>query len=81
MAVLAPPPRPPLVAVADNDGLHRVHFRLYQIACTMITVFLTAWFCTLGAVPAIVSLCIAKHILVAILLMGLGVDARENMPL
>jgi hypothetical protein len=81
MFVLAPPPRPPLVAVGDNDGLRRVRFRLYQIVSSMITVFVTAWFCTLGPVPAIVACCFAKHILVAILLMGLRVDAPEGMPL
>jgi len=81
MALLAPPPRPPRVALGENDGLRRVRFRLWQIAMSMLTVFVTAWFCTLGPLPAILALCIAKHILVAILLMGLGVDAPEGMPL
>lgn len=81
MALLAPPPRPPRVALGENDGLRRVHYRLWQIVMSMLTVFVTAWFCTLGPLPAILALCIAKHILVAILLMGLGVDAPEGLPL
>jgi hypothetical protein len=41
----------------------------------------TAWCVTLGAVPAILSISIAKHVLVAILVMGLGVDApRDERP-
>ena len=31
--------------------------------------------CTLGIIPAIIGLSVAKHVLVAILVMGLGVDA------
>jgi hypothetical protein len=77
MALLAPPPLPPRVALADNDGLRRVHRQLTQILMTLITVLITAWCCTLGAIPAIIALMVAKHILVAILAMGLGVDARK----
>ena len=79
MALLAPPPRPPRVALGDHDGLRRMHSRLWQITLTALTVFLTAWCCTLGAIPAIVALMVAKHVLVAILMMGLGVDARDSM--
>jgi len=79
MALLVPPPRPPRVAQGDSDGLRRLHSRLWQITLTALTVFLTAWCCTLGIIPAIISLMIAKHILVAILVMGLGVDARDSM--
>ena len=79
MALLAPPPRPPRVAVGDHDGLRRTHTRLWQITMSAVTVFLTAWCCTLGAIPAIIALLIAKHVLVAILVMGLGVDAQHGM--
>jgi hypothetical protein len=75
MALLAPPPSPPRIAQGDNDGIRRVRLRLWQITASAITVFLTAWCCTLGAIPAIIALMIAKHVLVAILMMGLGVDA------
>jgi hypothetical protein len=50
-----------------------------QILATIITVLATAWLCTLGAIPAILALMVAKHILVAILVMGLGVDAQGEM--
>ena len=78
MALLAPPPRPPRpprVAFGDNDGLRWVRLRLWQIEAAAITVFLTAWCCTLGPIPAVVALMIAKEVLVAILVMGLGVAA------
>jgi hypothetical protein len=74
--LLAPPPSPPPVAVGDNDGPARLRLRLTQVMATAATVVATAWLCTLGVVPAILGLLVAKHVLVAILLMGLGVDAR-----
>jgi hypothetical protein len=75
MARLAPPPGPPRVALRENDGLRRVRLRLWQIKASAITVFITAWCCTLGAIPAIVALMVAKDVLVAILVMGVGVEA------
>ncbi len=62
MALLAPPPCPPVVGVGDNDGLRRFRMRLVQVSATTITISATAWVCTLGAIPAII-------------VMGLGVDA------
>jgi hypothetical protein len=49
--------------------------RLTQVLAALITVLATAWVCTLGIIPAIIALSVAKHVLVAILMMGLGVDA------
>jgi hypothetical protein len=63
------------LAVYDNDGLRRFRMRLLQVMATTITVLITGWLCTLGAIPAILGLMVAKHVLVAILVMGLGVDA------
>jgi hypothetical protein len=77
-SLLAPPPAPPRVAQADNDDVRRFRLRLMQILATAITVLVTAWLCTLGAIPAILGLMVAKHILVAILVMGLGVDATDE---
>ena len=77
MALLAPPPRTPRIALDDNDDLRRLRLRMTQILATIITVLATAWLCTFGAIPAILALMVAKHILVAILVMGLGVDAQE----
>jgi hypothetical protein len=70
------PPRPPLlVGLDDHGGSDRLRLRLHQISLTAVTVGVTAWCVTLGAIPAVLSLAVAKHILVAILVMGLGVDA------
>lgn len=77
MALLAPPPRTPPLALDDNDDLKRLRLRLTQIMASVITVLVTAWLCTFGAIAAILALMVAKHILVAILVMGLGVDARR----
>jgi hypothetical protein len=73
MNVIGSPPRLPRTGLAEYpDGRIRRNLRL--ISWTSITVFLTAWFCTMGPIPAILSLVVAKHILVAILVMGLDVD-------
>ncbi|MHB1422050.1 MAG: hypothetical protein ACYC3I_02405 [Gemmataceae bacterium] len=78
MALLAPPPRSPRIAVGDNDDLKRLRLWMTQIMATIVTVLATAWLCTFGAIPAILALMTAKHILVAILVMGLGVDAQRS---
>lgn len=79
MAVLAPPPSPPRVATADNDDINSFRMRTTQVVATVITVLITAWACTLGIIPAIIALMVAKHILVAILMMGLGVDKPRSV--
>ena len=61
--------------MGDDDGLQRVHFRLWQILVTLITVLLTGWCFTLGPIPGIIALMVAKHVLVAVLVMGLDVNA------
>jgi hypothetical protein len=84
MALLAPPPNPPTIAVAmfDDDRLPRLRMRMTQIVTASLTVVATGWVCTLGVVPAIIALMIAKHVLVAILLMGLDADRlrRQERP-
>src|SRR5262245_60757903 len=63
----------------DDDGTNKARFRLLQFAATAVTVLATAWACTLGVIPAIIALMVAKHVLDAILVMGIGVDApRPN---
>jgi hypothetical protein len=79
MSQLAPPRTPPRVGTADGDGLHRLHFRLWQVFITTITVLGTAWFVSLGPIPAIISLAVAKHVLVALLVMGLDLYPAQNM--
>jgi hypothetical protein len=75
MPLLAPPPSPPRVLVADYDGRRRFHRRMTRVTAALVTVLITGWSCTLGVLPAIIALSIAKHVLVAILMMDLGVDA------
>ena len=72
--LIAPPPSPPRVAQADGDGLQSLYFRLWLLMLTALTVLVTAWFCSLGPIPAILAIMVAKHFLVAFLVMGLGVD-------
>jgi hypothetical protein len=76
MALLAPPPLP-RVRLGDDDR-RRIDLRLWQALWTLVTLLVTVWFCTLGPIWAICAIMVAKHILVAILMLGLGVDAREE---
>jgi hypothetical protein len=78
MQQMAPPEWPPRVALSDDDGLNRLQFRLWQLLLTAVTVGVTAWICTFGWIPAILAVLTAKHVLVAILVMGLGVDAQQR---
>ena len=78
MARLAPPPCPPShITLEDGDGAHRLRTRLLLLWVTALTVLITAWLCTLGPIPAVVAVVTAKHILVAALVMGMGVDERR----
>jgi hypothetical protein len=80
MSHLAPPQMPPRVAVADHDGLARLHFRLWQLMVTAVTVLATGWCFTLGPIPAIIAVMVAKHILVAVLVMGMDYQALHQSP-
>jgi hypothetical protein len=64
-----------VVAVDGDDRLRRLNFRLWQLIMTALTILVTGWFVSMGPIPAILALLVAKHVLVAILVMGLGVDA------
>jgi hypothetical protein len=79
MSLIAPPPAPPRIATGDGDGARKFRIRLTQVMATMITLLATAWACTLGPIPAIIALSIAKHVLVAVLVMGLGVDEPREV--
>lgn len=78
MRKIAPPPFRE-VALGDDDRVRRLRLRLFQVSLTLITLVVTGWICTFGWIPAIFALMTAKHVLVAILVMGLGVDATERM--
>ncbi|MFO0929572.1 MAG: hypothetical protein U0736_21510 [Gemmataceae bacterium] len=73
------PPLPPFVSLDDDDRARNFRRRTTCVVASLVTVLTTAWVCTFGAIPAIISLAIAKHILVAILAMALGISApRED---
>jgi len=75
MIDLSSPPRlPAAVALADDDGVRRAHFRIWQWTMSLVTVLVTTWCITLGPIPGIIAVVVAKHILVAILVAGLGVN-------
>lgn len=77
--MMVPPQRSSHVPLPDDGGVNQLRLHLWLLFITLLTVLVTTWVCTLGWIPAIIALVIAKHILVAILLMGLGVDrSRED---
>ena len=79
MPVLTPPPRPPRrVALGENDGLRQLRRRLWQLNVSVVTVFFTAWCCTLGPVPAVIALMVAKDVMVALVLMALGYPQADG---
>lgn len=80
MVDLTPPKAPPSLFVTGDDGLNRLRFRLWQVLMTAVTVLLTAWFCTFGAVPAILAIMTAKHVLVAVFVAGLDLPPRVEAP-
>jgi hypothetical protein len=71
MAQLLPPPPSTTVTTGDDDSRQRLQFRLWQMLMATLTVMVAVWFTTYGPVPAILAWVTAKHILVAILMMGL----------
>ena len=75
MVDLSSPPRlPAAVALADGVGLRRAHFRMWQWTMSLVTVLITTWCITLGPIPGIIAVVVAKHVLVAILVAGLGLN-------
>jgi hypothetical protein len=73
MPLLAPPGPPLRIAVMDEPR-KRFWFRHWLLVWTVLTIFVTGWLISLGPIPAILGVVVAKHILVALLMMGLGVD-------
>jgi len=79
MVDLSTPPRLPMtVALADDGGLRRVHFRIWQWTMSLVTILATAWFFTLGVIPGIIAVVVAKHVLVAILVAGLAINTSHQ---
>jgi len=77
---VGPPRLPPRDYVTFDDGLRRVHFRLWQILMAAITIVFTCWFVTFGLFWAIMALMVAKHVLVAILAVGLRLPTPPGAP-
>jgi hypothetical protein len=80
MAVLAPPPAPPVVVTTDQYGPRRFRVRTMKLVVTLITVLISAWLFTLGTLVGILGLLVAKHVLVAVFLMGSGVHDPRLLP-
>jgi hypothetical protein len=78
MLRMTPPPQAPRISTAERPH-GRLRFRLQLILLAAATVFVTAWLCTMGAVAAVLAIVVAKHILVALLLMGVGVDRERRI--
>jgi hypothetical protein len=81
MSVLAPPPAPPVVKVDDFDR-RRFRVRTVKLIATFLTLVITGWLFTLGDgyLIGILGLIVAKHVLVAIYLMGSGVHDPRLLP-
>ncbi len=78
--MIAPPEPPAAVDLADGDDLRRLRFRLWQTSMAVLTILATGWFFSLSPIYGVLAIMVAKHILVAILVMGLGIDSRPGKP-
>ena len=79
MSVMAPPRVPAPVATGGGGGSQRLQLRLQKISLSTLTVVATAWCITLGPIPTVLACAVAKHVLVAVLVMGHDViDANAN---
>jgi hypothetical protein len=78
MSRVMPPLKPPGLGYTDSDGLRRIRFRLWQIFMSAMTLAIAGWFCTMGVFPAIITLLVAKHVLVAILVVGLDLPTGPS---
>ena len=72
---------PPRTATLDElPPLRRVHFRLWQISLSGVTILITGWCYTYGPFLGIIATLVAKHVLVAIMAAGLDVPEDEQRP-
>lgn len=76
MVTRTPPPATALVG-CEEPGPDRLGLRLKQLSWTTATVAAAAWFCTFGPLACVLSIAVAKHVLVAILVMGAD-DGRSG---
>lgn len=68
------PPKPPPVATGDRPPSRRLQFRLWQVVVCALTLFVTGWCFTVHAAIGLTASFLAKHVIVAVLAMGLGLD-------
>jgi hypothetical protein len=71
MAQLTPPLPPVRVLTGDDDSRQRLQFRLWQMWVATVTILVAIWLTTHGTLAAILAWVVAKHILVALYMMGL----------
>ena len=77
------PPKPPPVNLAttgDRAPSPRLRFRLWQVVVCSLTLFVTGWCFTIHAAVGITASFLAKHVIVAVLAMGLGIDDDPTKP-
>lgn len=65
---------------SEGEAAARIRARSVQVSATFVTVVASSWLCTLGLLWALIGLLLAKHILVAILLMHVGLDRETAHP-
>ncbi len=69
------------VAVASDDPLRRLQFRLWQVAVMALTILVTCWCYTLHPAVGLTATFLGKHVLVAVLAAGLHLPpVREEPP-
>jgi len=70
-------PLPWFLAHAAPPGAagDRLRLRLCQFELATLTILATAWLATLGPLVAIAAVLVAKHVLVGVVMAGLGGDA------
>ena len=71
------PPKPPPVTTATTDDRTpspRLRFRLQQVVVCTLVLLVTGWCFTIHAAVGLTATFLAKHVIVAVLAMGLGID-------
>jgi hypothetical protein len=77
MSQLMPPAPPAVVFAGDDDRHERLHFRMFQLMTATLTILVAVWLTTFGSpLVTILTWVTVKHILVAVLMMGLHTYPR-----
>jgi hypothetical protein len=78
MSRLGPPQPGRHIDLDDNEPLRRVHFRLWQISISAVVIVVTCWSYTLHFALGLSATFLAKHILVAVLAVGLHLPPQRE---